>query len=262
MGLPGRSGRACGWITRMISFSMGSNGWPRRAGIYAVRHVESGKCYVGRAAGQLGFYKRWSEHRRTLRRGKHANRHLQAAFNLHGEEAFAFDILEFCATDQTGAREAYWCDYIGAHFNIEPVDPTTGAQRHSPEVQAKIIAANAKPFMVKAPDGTIYQGRNLKEFCRTHGLAQSAMSLLIRGKSSHKHHHGWTLPERTLTPEELAFTKPKSFTVISPAGEVVHYTKGQSAFAREQGIQEGHLSCMLRGKPGHLSCKGWRPLPD
>jgi len=240
----------------MISFELsGSCGdWPLRVGIYAIRHVATSHCYVGRAAGLGGLKKRLREHRRLLRRKEHGNRHLQSAYVKYGEAAFQIDILEFCKHEEAPAREAYWCDYIGAHFNIEPVD-VGGTQRHSPEVQAKIIRANSKPFALKAPDGTIYRGANLKQFCREHGLAQSVMSLIVRGKGGHRHHKGWTREDWTLTPAELAVAKPKNFTLVSPAGAAVRGSN-ITAFAKQHGIAPSNLNLVLSGTL--LSAKGWR----
>jgi hypothetical protein len=49
-----------------------------RGGIYAIRHVESGKMYIGSAKD---FAERWNGHRKDLRRGRHPNRHLQNAWD-------------------------------------------------------------------------------------------------------------------------------------------------------------------------------------
>jgi group I intron endonuclease len=76
-----------------------------KPGIYAIRHLESGKVYVGSASN---ISKRWSRHRKDLRAGVHKNKHLQAAWNKYGEEAFVFEILEL--TSEFDAREQYWID--------------------------------------------------------------------------------------------------------------------------------------------------------
>lgn len=60
--------------------------------IYAIRHKESGKVYVGSAVKVLS---RWGQHRSQLRKAKHHNPCLQAAWMLHGEEAFEFEVLEY-----------------------------------------------------------------------------------------------------------------------------------------------------------------------
>lgn len=57
-----------------------------------------------------------------------------------------------------------------------------------------IVLAHAdkisKNFVLTAPDGTVHRGRNLFDFCKAHGLTQSAMSMALTGSRSH--HKGWT----------------------------------------------------------------------
>ena len=76
-----------------------------KPGIYIIRHIESGKVYVGSASN---ISKRWHRHRKDLRLGRHPNKHLQAAWTMYGEDAFVFEILEL--TGEFDAREQYWID--------------------------------------------------------------------------------------------------------------------------------------------------------
>lgn len=59
--------------------------------IYKIINVRNGKFYVGSA---VNFAKRKARHRWKLNRGDHANKHLQAAWNKHGEKAFVFAIVQ------------------------------------------------------------------------------------------------------------------------------------------------------------------------
>lgn len=61
-------------------------------GIYKIINIINNKFYVGSAV-HLG--KRKSRHFSELRRGKHNNKHLQAAWNKYGEQAFIFVVLEY-----------------------------------------------------------------------------------------------------------------------------------------------------------------------
>src|SRR5262245_46212173 len=64
---------------------------PRSSGIYQIRCIPTGKIYIGSAANLRA---RWDQHRRLLRRGKHANVYLQKAWDKHGEANFEFSVLE------------------------------------------------------------------------------------------------------------------------------------------------------------------------
>jgi group I intron endonuclease len=63
----------------------------RNPGIYAIKHIESGKLYIGSSVTPA---ERLVVHRRELRYGIHSNLHLQNAWIKYGEKAFLFEILE------------------------------------------------------------------------------------------------------------------------------------------------------------------------
>ena len=61
-------------------------------GIYCITNTVNGKRYIG--ATTRDFEKRFREHRKYLRGGKHFNSHLQRAWGKYGEIHFHFEILE------------------------------------------------------------------------------------------------------------------------------------------------------------------------
>lgn len=82
---------------------------PRYSGIYRIRHLESGKCYIGSASN---ICERWYSHLGRLRKGNHHCRHLQFAWDKHGEDAFAFEVIERCLNEKVilVAREQFHID--------------------------------------------------------------------------------------------------------------------------------------------------------
>lgn len=61
------------------------------AGIYTVRCAASEQCWVGRAPDVSTIRNRlWF----TLRNGSNPHRTLQAAWGLHGADAFRFEVIE------------------------------------------------------------------------------------------------------------------------------------------------------------------------
>lgn len=60
-------------------------------GIYKIINVVNNKFYVGSA---VNLRKRKSRHFSELRMGRHNNRHLLAAWNKYGEQAFIFVVVE------------------------------------------------------------------------------------------------------------------------------------------------------------------------
>lgn len=65
-------------------------------GIYKIINIINNKFYVGSA---VDLKRRKARHFSELRTNKHNNRHLQAAWNKYGEQAFVFVVLEEIAED-------------------------------------------------------------------------------------------------------------------------------------------------------------------
>jgi group I intron endonuclease len=134
-----------------------------RAGIYAIRHIVSGKMYVGSA---IDISERWREHRKSLVKGCHHSRYLQRAWNKHGPAAFVFEVLEAVAdpTDLIRVEQEY-IDQFRSSLRTHGynVSPTAGSQlglRHSTETRAKISAAKSNPSSeTRAKLAAVQKGR-------------------------------------------------------------------------------------------------------
>jgi group I intron endonuclease len=93
------------------------------AGVYAIVHVKSRKCYVG-SVGR-SFELRWKEHLRVLRKGKHHSILLQRAWSKHGEDAFEFRVEEATLPEHAVACEQVFIDFRKSAdpkhgFNVAP----------------------------------------------------------------------------------------------------------------------------------------------
>jgi group I intron endonuclease len=60
--------------------------------LYKIIHLQSGFKYVGQTTRPP--IKRWREHLYPLRKGRHYNRYLQAAWDKYGESSFRFEIVK------------------------------------------------------------------------------------------------------------------------------------------------------------------------
>ena len=91
--------------------------------IYAIRHKDTGKSYVGSA---VVLTRRWKYHKNRLRRNEHHSSYFQNAWNLHGEDAFEWVVLENLdarcqnmTKDETLSvieeRENYWVEHYRVH---------------------------------------------------------------------------------------------------------------------------------------------------
>lgn len=88
-----------------------------RPGAYAVRHVASGRAWVD-ATPDVDTRKNGLWH--SLNDGRHLDRGLQAAWQEHGESAFAYEVLEVIEDemdpvflkDALKALKARWADRL------------------------------------------------------------------------------------------------------------------------------------------------------
>lgn len=95
-----------------------NNEFEKYGGIYRITNKVNGKVYIGSAKN---FRKRANDHKNFLSNNKHHNQHLQASWNLHGPDAFIFEIIEVVAgnkKDRT-TREQYYIDQYYKNNNWE-----------------------------------------------------------------------------------------------------------------------------------------------
>lgn len=99
-----------------------------KSGIYEILNTVNSKLYIGSA---VRLKKRFTGHLNLLRRGKHNNRHLQAAFNKYGEAKFLFFPIEHVEDPKDLIpKEQFWITALDAcdrskGYNIAP---TAGSQ--------------------------------------------------------------------------------------------------------------------------------------
>jgi group I intron endonuclease len=83
----------------------------KTSGVYLILNTLNSRIYIGSA---IDVQKRWKEHRGTLRKGTHVNRHLQRAFSKYSEAAFEILMLEYTLPhkDALMMREQHYLDWL------------------------------------------------------------------------------------------------------------------------------------------------------
>lgn len=124
-----------------------------RSGIYVIINQSTGKVYVGSASN---ISKRWSRHRKDLRDKKHANMHLQLAWNKYSEEDFVFRVLEFADKDNLDSREQHWMDYYDATnnklgYNLAPIARSTRGRKWT-ELERSLRIPNMTTAPMNTPE--------------------------------------------------------------------------------------------------------------
>lgn len=101
--------------------------------IYAIFNIVNDKCYVGQTFKKN---KRCKDHKINLRLNTHRNKHLHAAYNKYGKDAFIFVILEnLFDTSNLDDRENYWIKALKPEYNKAPIGGSCLGFKHSQETR-------------------------------------------------------------------------------------------------------------------------------
>lgn len=114
--------------------------------IYQILNIINNKFYIGHSQD---YDVRWWEHERRLRKNRHENPHLQAAYNKYGADAFEFILVELVNENEMLIKEQYWINTLDAcnhtiAYNINPdaiKPPSPLGRKHSAESRLKISTA-------------------------------------------------------------------------------------------------------------------------
>ncbi len=110
-------------------------------GVYQILSKIDGKRYVGSAL--VSFRTRWRQHRSNLRAGRHINKHLQSAWNKHGEANFLFHVIVECPAEDCLVWEQNYITHFKSSdrefgYNACPVAGTTLGFRYSHTESTKV----------------------------------------------------------------------------------------------------------------------------
>ena len=113
----------------------------KKCGIYKITNIVNNKMLIGQSEHMC---RRWNEHKSLLRKNKHKNPHLQAAWNKYGEQNFTFTVMVECTSEKLDEKEIMLIkDYDTMNkekgYNIEPGG---GHPKMSEETKQKISMAN------------------------------------------------------------------------------------------------------------------------
>lgn len=140
--------------------------------VYVIRNTATGDCYIGSTAK---LARRLARHKWELRHGRHNNAALSNAWLWHGEDAFAFEVLEYVENEaDLMEREQAHLDTLAPRYNVLRLAYSPRGYRHTEEAKAAIRKAHA--------DGR-YEGQ--REYMRTRVVSQATRDACARtGKRS------------------------------------------------------------------------------
>jgi len=184
-------------------------------GVYGICNLINGKWYIG-SSSNIGA--RITCHISHLKCGRHGNHHLQAAYIKYGPNAFTFEILSTCPNSPRLLieKENWWMkrlNSVDGGYNQRKDAENNFGIKQSKETQAKRGKAlqdfyashpescqyisrrmlgttnRAMPFSFINKDGVVFTGKNLKLFCKQHGLSYCSAHWVKMGRM--KEHRGF-----------------------------------------------------------------------
>lgn len=204
-----------------------------RSGIYEIACLLTGDKYIGQSRY---LYRREWDHFNDLRLGKHANAHLQQAYNKYGRPMFCFRELLLCAPELLDQYEQAFMDSVRPAYNIlrESVTGPKGCKA-TPEAKAKMSA-----FQKGRKKGPMSEEQKRKISAAKKGVKQSIEH--SRKKSEWMQgqiHYVKTYPG-----------------LIAPDGIEYPEITNLVGFCREHDLNHGSTWCVIMGR--YSQHKGWR----
>lgn len=250
-------------------------------GLYRITDATTGRFYVG---SSRNCERRFNEHRKHLRAGRHHSPALQGAWNKRGEAAFAFELIAVCWTaDDALEVEQEWLD---EHYGSKAC--LNGSRRArmpilAPEVRARAAEARAGSEHYKAVRRRVCLERNAdptfqqraREGIRTSAAFAAAVpdriarlhdpEVVKRNRDALRNSEAQKAAARARAiannadPLVQAKLRAKQWRAVKGThlltGEIVRFAS-QSEAARALGVRSSNISQSCRGLVGPI--KGYR----
>jgi group I intron endonuclease len=173
------------------------------SGIYSIRHIKSGRVYVG---SSKDIAVRWRCHRSELRNGKHPSVYLQRSWKRNGADAFTFEVLETCEVSALAEREQYWMDRLRAcdhkfGYNLFPIARSASGYSHTTQSIENFKAGARRRWGPKKEKQLLSKEEVSRR--RAEGLKRHWSDPVKKARHSLANKKGWT-EERRIKASERA----------------------------------------------------------
>lgn len=171
------------------------------SGVYKITCSSNGRCYVG---SSKDVHLRLIQHKSGLRSGNHYNRKLQNSWNVHGADAFTFELIAECAPSDLITTEQKYIEELFAFtngFNLRPRAEGNSGFRWSPEMKAKMSEIKKNTVLsseVAERKSSLLKARSISEEWRYR------MVNAMGGKRTPEHARKVALANRKITTEQLS----------------------------------------------------------
>jgi group I intron endonuclease len=173
-------------------------------GVYKISNSLSGRYYIGYSTN---IERRFTSHRRKLKKNCHDNIFLQRAYNLDGEDKFKYDIIHDCDTeDEAKEIELQYLTDLSIRdklYNLNYNNSGGDLLTHHPnkeEIRNKILSSHKETISKMTPEERKQKygkpGENNGMFGKTHtDEVRKKISEINKGRQSHN--KGKNLSDKT-----------------------------------------------------------------
>ena len=206
--------------------------------IYTITHLDSGKMYIG---SSNDVDRRWKEHKKLLKAGKHHSRYLQHAWSKYGGSKFSFDLLEECEIEFLLGAELFWLNALNTYstefgYNVESTPSGAIGLKRSRDTREKM----RKAALGRTPSPETRLKLSIAGRRRVVSEETKKKLLLVRS--------GWTISEKTKNKVSVAMGgRPFMATKHSSTKSVGIFNTLRSA-ANALGVDPSNIRKCLIGK--------------
>lgn len=229
-----------------------------KSGIYQITNIVSKKIYIGSA---ISLRRRFTEHKRELKKNAHYNRKLQNSYNKHGEGNFKFEVLATCPKEYLIKMEQWFIDKLNPEYNICKKAGSCLGVKHSDATRIKI--SNSKkglqiPQSVRDKISIANKGKKrTEETKKKMSVAFSGRKYSDEVKKKMSIIRKESVVQQAIV-EKLNISKRKAVYQYALDGRFLVKHDGVRAAAKYIGVSHKAICQVVLGIGNNKTCKGFQ----
>jgi group I intron endonuclease len=235
------------------------------SGIYSIRHIETGKIYIGQSVDldrRLKAHKSWFENP-----VRNINRYLYNYAKKYGVEAFEFAVIEECCADDLDARELHWYEvHKDNAFNVRPSPVTNRGIKRSEE----FCKENGERQRKRMQDPEKLEKH--REMIKKRSSNPKWRDGIKKAAVKRSNDSGWLEKNKAVAKNSMVNDRRRVTNFISGAshcvamydkdGNMVDYFMNVTEAARSIGRGRGNISTALSGGLNYCYGHKWKYLTN
>jgi len=160
------------------------------SGVYKITCSANGHYYYG---SSVNLQSRFKNHISKLRSQKHRNHRLQRIFNKYGEDSLVFEVVKYCAPEETISCEQKYLDAHTSHENCinfcKSASAPMAGLKFSEEHKKKMAESQFRnKYTFTYRDGRVEEFNSLKEAAKRFNFKNSIISKWFKRKNLGRSH--------------------------------------------------------------------------